>query len=325
MNASSRSATFIVLMLTLGLAACSPGNREQPNLQPEAGSTVKAAVPVGKPAAAQVSGERALQYVKEVVSFGPRPVGSAAHARVEAYLRQQLKGDGLEVEEDSFLARANGKSTRFRNFIAKLPGTKDGIVVAAGHYDTKPIKDFVGANDGGSSAGLLLELAQQLRGGKREGYSVWLVWLDGEEAMQVSGEMDWNNSLYGSRHLAERWQKDGTIKRVKAFLLLDMIGDADLHVERETNSTPWLLDVVYQAASRMGYQSHFFQRSMELFDDHMPFARLGVPVADLIDFDYGPANSYWHTPQDSTDKLSARSLEIVGNTVLEAIRMLDGM
>ena len=138
-----------------------------------------------------------------------------------------------------------------RNIIAKFPGKKDGIIVVAGHYDTNlPLpKTYVGANDGGSSTGLLLELADVLRGKQLEGYSVWLVWLDGEEATVHWTDTD---SLYGSRHLAQLWQQDGTAKKIKAFLLLDMVGDADLNIDRDLNSTVWLEDLVRDAATRSG-------------------------------------------------------------------------
>jgi Zn-dependent M28 family amino/carboxypeptidase len=194
-------------------------------------------------------------------------------------------------------------------------------VVIATHYDTlMRVKGFVGANDGGSGTGLLLELANQLRGAKRSGYSMWLVWLDGEEAVRQWSDTD---SLYGSRHLAEKWQKDGTISQVKAFLLADMVGDADLNIDRDQNSTPWLEDLVYRAAGKLGYQSHVFARTIEISDDHLPFAKAGVPVADLIDFDYGYNNVFWHTPQDTLDKLSPKSLEITGDVLLETVHLLD--
>jgi Zn-dependent M28 family amino/carboxypeptidase len=211
------------------------------------------------------------------------------------------------------------------NFIAKFPGSRDGIIVLCGHYDTiYNRKDFVGANDGGSSTGILLELADQLRGqmknGKRDGYSVWLVWFDGEEAFRTWTDTD---STYGSRHLADKWHQDGTAGKIKGFLLADMIGDTDLSIERDLNSSPALEDLVYQAATRYGYQSHFFRRQVAMSDDHNPFANIGVPVADLIDFDYGYDNAFWHTSEDTMDKLNPKSLEIVGNVMLETVRMLD--
>jgi len=268
-----------------------------------------------------VNGERALAYVKEIVGFGARPIGSANHKKLEDYITSHLKGD--EVEVDSFDADTPAGKLPVHNIIAKFPGTKDGIIVVAGHYDTNyPLRDtkYVGANDGGSSTAILLELANQLRGRKREGYSVWLVFTDGEEAVKEWNDQD---SLYGTKHLAAKWQKDGTNKKIKGLLLADMIGDADLNIDRDQNSTPWLEDLVYEAASKLGYQSHFFARSIGIDDDHKPFVALGVPSADLIDFDYGYGNVFHHTPQDTVDKLSAKSMQISGDVILETIWMLD--
>ena len=262
-----------------------------------------------------------MQYVREVVAFGPRPIGSANHKKLEDYILSHLKGD--TVEDDAFTADTPEGKFPVRNIMAKFPGTRDGIIVIAGHYDTNyPLRNtgYVGANDGGSSTAILLELANQLRGKKRDGYSVWLLWTDGEEAVKQWTATD---SLYGTRHLAEKWRNDGTLKQIKAFLLADMIGDADLNIDRDADSTPWLEDLVYQAATRLGYQSHFFARTIGEVDDHTPFTHLGVPCADLIDFEYGYDNVFWHTPQDTLDKLSPKSLEIVGSVILETVRLLD--
>jgi hypothetical protein len=265
---------------------------------------------------------RAMRYVKEIVAFGPRSIGSANHKKVEDYIHSQLKGD--LVEDDAFTIDTTEGKFPVRNIIAKYPGTRDGIIVIASHYDTNyPLRDtnYVGANDGGSSSALLLEIANQLRGKKRDGYTVWLLWDDAEESMRLP----WFDpeSLYGVRHLAEKWQGDGTLKKIKAFLLEDMVGDADLNIDRDQNSTPWLEDMIHEAATRVGYQSHFFGRTNEVNDDHMPFVQRGVPSADLIDFDYGYDNVFWHTTQDTVDKLSPKSLEIVGTVTLETVRMLD--
>jgi glutaminyl-peptide cyclotransferase len=264
---------------------------------------------------------RAMQYTREVVAFGPRPIGSPNHKKLENYILAHLKND--HVEEDAFTATTPEGNFPVRNIIAKFPGTRDGVIVIAGHYDTNyPLRNtgYVGANDGGSSTAILLELANQLRGKKREGYSVWLLWTDGEEAVKNWTATD---SLYGVRHLADKWQKDGTLKNIKAFLLADMIGDADLNVDRDANSTPWLEDMVYQAATQLGYQSHFFARTIPIEDDHLPFVERGVPCADLIDLDYGYGNVFHHTPQDTLDKLSPKSIEIVGSVILQTVRMLD--
>ena len=267
---------------------------------------------------------RAFQHIKDIVAFGPRPIGSANHKKVEDYILSQLKND--TVEQNAFTIKTTEGTFPVRNIMAKFPGTREGIIVIASHYDTNwPLRDttYVGANDGGSSSALLLELANQLRGKKRDGYSIWLLWDDAEESMRLP----WYDpeSLYGVRHLAEKWQDEGTIKKIKAFILEDMIGDADLNVDHDTNSTPWLEDLVYQAATRLGYQSHFFARTGPFLDDHIPFVQRGVPSADLIDLDYGYNNVFWHSPQDTVDKLSPKSLEIVGTVTLETVRMLDGM
>jgi len=274
-----------------------------------------------------IDSARAFQYVKEIVAFGPRPLGSANHKKVEDYLLAHLKGD--EVENDTFIADTPEGKFPVHNIVAKYPGTKDGIIVIASHYDTNyPLRktSFVGANDGASSSGLLLEFANQLRGKPRDGYSVWLVWDDAEEAIKPDTEVPFlDDSLYGIRHLAKKWEADGTLKKIKAFLLADMVGDADLNIEHDSNSTPWLEDVVYEAATRVGYQSHFFARTMPVDDDHIPFMKLGIASADFIDFDYGYNDVFWHTTQDTVDKLSPKSLEIVGVTMLETVHILDKM
>ena len=313
-------------VLFVGLTACARPKPAEASAQPGAPNAASSAQQgfVAAPDAGplpSIDAARAMQYVREVVAFGPRPIGSENHKKLEEYIYAHLKGD--RVEDDSFTADTPEGKFPVRNIVAKFPGDRDGIIVIAGHYDTVySLRNagFVGANDGGSSTALLLELANQLRGKKREGYSVWLVWTDGEEALK-----EWTNtdSVYGSRHLAERWQSDGTLKKIKAFLLVDMIGDAGLDIQRDQFSTPWLEDLISQAASRFGYQSYFFEREGAFDDDHLPFVHRGVPSADLIDLDYGYDNVFWHTPQDTVDKLSPRSLQIAGSVVLETVRMLD--
>ncbi len=270
-----------------------------------------------------IDAKRAFQYTKEVTAFGPRPIGSANHKKLENYIYAHLKGD--DVSDDVFTADTPEGKFPVRNIIAKYPGTKDGIIVIAGHYDT-PYNlrntGFVGANDGGSSTAILLELANQLRGKKRDGYSVWLLFTDAEEAVRQWSDTD---SLYGTRQLVQVWQKDGTVAKVKAFLLADMIADADLDIVRDENSTPWLEDLVHQAATRYGYQSHFFAYSGAIQDDHLPFVQKGVPCSDIIDLDYGYNNAFHHSRQDTMDKLSPKSMQIVGDVILETVRMLDNM
>jgi Zn-dependent M28 family amino/carboxypeptidase len=320
---------WILLASALTLLAC---DRHKDSAQVQGATPVAAApapltFPPDSGPAPSFDADRAMQYVKDIVKLGPRPLGSANHKKVEQYIAAHLQGD--PVEDDTFTADTNVGKFPVHNIVAKYPGTKDGIILIASHYDTNyPLRNtsYIGANDGASSSAVLLEIANQLRGKQRDGYSVWLIWDDAEEAMKPDTEVDFmSDSLYGITHLAEKWQSDGTLKKVKVFLLADMIGDADLNIDREGNSAPWLQSVVYEAATRLGYQSHFFGRSLPMDDDHLPFVKRGVPSIDLIDFTYGYNNVFWHTQQDTPDKLSPQSLKIVGAVILESIRMIDKM
>ncbi len=272
------------------------------------------------------NGGRAYQYAQDIVKCGPRWIGSPGHVCAETFLKKQFAKDNLE--EDTFAANTPAGMMTMHNFIVKFPGKKPGIVVLASHYETNyPLRNihYVGANDGASTSGLLVEMGNILRGHTLDGNSVWLVFFDGEEAIQQWSDTD---SLYGSRHLAAKWDRDGTLKRIKAFLLVDMIGDKDLDIARDQNSTPWLLDLVDQAAKQVGDQSYFFATTNAIEDDHLPFVERGVPCADLIDYDYGPhsfmlPDGYHHTAQDTMDKISAHSLTVVGQTVLETIHLLN--
>ena len=276
--------------------------------------------------AGHFDGARALQYAREIVAFGPRYNGSEALTKVQAYLRKQFAKDDLT--EDTFVVDTPAGPQALHNFIVKFPGKKDGIIVLASHYETNYwLKDtsFVGANDGASTTGLLIEIANHLRGKPRDGDSVWLVFFDGEEAVKSWSHSD---SLYGSRHLAAKWQNDGTLKKIKAFLLADMIGDKNLDILRETSAPSWLADLVKQAATHEGDQRYFFRTEGAMEDDHLPFIQRGVPAIDLIDDDYGPHDAahpdgYHHTPEDTLDKISAKSLTIDGDVFLETIRLLD--
>ncbi len=287
------------------------------------------AAPVSAPDNAplpHIDAKRTFEYTREVTAFGERYMGNENHKKLERYILYHLRDDHLksdQVEDDAFTADTVEGKFPVRNIIAKFPGAKDRIIVIMGHYDTNYWlrgTGYVGANDGGSSTAILLEFANQLRGKKRDGYSVWLVWSDGEEAVKTWSDTD---SLYGTRHLAEKWEKDGTLKKIKALIVVDMIGDADLNIDRNTTGTDWLMNLIYSAAEREGYQSHFYAREGAIEDDHLPFVKRGVPSADVIDLDYGYNNVFHHTPQDTMDKLSPKSLQIVGDTIMETIHMLD--
>jgi Zn-dependent M28 family amino/carboxypeptidase len=267
------------------------------------------------------SGTEALAFTKHLVSFGPRPSGSDAIRAAQKYILSELKTIGGQITQDDFSGSTPLGRTPMKNIIARFPGKSGKIVVITGHYDTKsmPGTFFVGANDGGASAGFLLEMAKALAHGLRKD-DVRLVWFDGEEAVGQWSDYD---SLYGSRHLAERWSADGTLGRIKALINVDMIGDRNLDILNDQNSAGPLRERVWRVADRLGYGKHFLRYDSSVEDDHMPFLRRGVNAVDLIDLDYGPNNSFWHTDKDTLDKLSAESLHIVGRVVLETIRELE--
>ena len=272
------------------------------------------------------NGGRAYEYAKEFVAIGPRWPTSPGHDKAEAFLRKHFEHD--QLEQDTFTADTPIGPVNMCNFIVRFPGKKDGAIVLATHYETNYWLrniNFVGANDGGSTTGLLMTITDQLtaqttNGKKLDGYSVWLVFFDGEEAIKSWSASD---STYGSRHLAAKWGRDGTLGRIKAFILTDMIGDKDLDIQREGRSTAWLVDLVRQAAKKFGDERFFFQTEEPVEDDHLAFVQRGVPSIDLIDLDYGPNNSYHHTAQDTMDKISARSLAIDGDVIVETIRLID--
>lgn len=266
------------------------------------------------------SGANALRNTRAVVELGPRPIDTPAHRKMEQLIVTRLKSYGCAVEEQIFTAKTPIGPKRMNNIIAKVDGKGSDLVVLSGHYDTKIMdRPFVGANDGGSSTGLLLEMARVLCGRPRKN-DLYLVWLDGEEAVRTWTPED---SLYGSRHLARQWQQDGTIKRIKALINVDMIGDGDLLIVNEWNSTPALRKLLWETAGSLGLSRHFSTLEGAIEDDHIPFLRAGAPAIDLIDFDYGPGNSWWHTEQDTIDKLSANSFQAVGNVLLKVLARLE--
>ena len=272
-------------------------------------------------------GQKAYEYARQFAGIGPRWCTGAGHAKAENFLRAHFHGDA--VEEDAFTANTPIGPVPMRNFIVRYPGKKPGAIVLATHYETnywlKNI-NFVGANDGAATTGLLMAIGDKLRaqtagGRKLDGYSVWLVFDDGEESI-LSAWTD-SDSLYGTRHLASKWARASVLPQIKAFILADMIGDKDLDIQRESQSTPWLVNIVAQAAHTYHYDKYFFQKSGAVEDDHLPFVNRGVPSVDVIDLDYGPNNSYHHTAQDTMDKVSARSLTISGDVFMETIRLLS--
>jgi len=273
-------------------------------------------------------GRRALRDIERLVAIGPRPPGSAALARARAYLESELRGAGWRVREQPFTAQTPNGPIPMVNVVAEWPGRRAEVVAVAGHYDTKLFTAFrfVGANDGGSSTALVLELGRTLARRYRAAppaYTRWLCFFDGEEA-QVS----WSptDSLYGSRAMVAALRASGELSRLRALVLVDMVGDKDLAIRRETRSTPWLTDLVWATARRLGAAAAFPDGHQTVEDDHAPFLDAGVPATLLIDLDYGGApgeNRYWHTAEDTLDKVSAESLGTVGAVVLESLPTID--
>ena len=270
------------------------------------------------PQASRFDGQRALEHTRNVVAFGPRPAGSPALEKTRDYLRKDLTALGLTVKEQAFEATTPAGKVRMVNVRAMIggPDTARRLIIA-GHYDTKLFKDvkFVGANDGGSSTGFLIELARALKQSPPS-MPVELLFLDGEEAVRLEW-LDPDNR-YGSRYYVESARKDGTLHQIAALVLVDMIGDSDLGMKRESQSTPWLTSIIWDAAARLG-RKEFLADETPIEDDHIPFLEAGIPAVDLIDLDYHP----WHTPQDTMDKLSAKSFQSVGDVLLAALPAIE--
>jgi len=261
---------------------------------------------------------RAWEHLRRQVAFGPRPSGSPAIVETRRYLAAQLKDAGISAREQAFVGMTPLGEVSMANVIATIPGKRPERVVLASHYDTKLFRDFrfVGANDGASSTAALLELGRALKGRTNE-FTIELLFLDGEEARMP--EWRGNDNTYGSRHYVQAAQKDGSLKTLKALVLLDMIGDKDLTIRRDSNSTPWLVDVLWSTAARLGHSATFSNQLTTIEDDHIPFLRAGVAAADIIDLD----NPTWHTPQDDLEHVSQQSLKVVGDVVLAAIPEIE--
>jgi glutaminyl-peptide cyclotransferase len=263
------------------------------------------------------SGAEAFSFTRQAVALGPRPDGSPAIAKLRVLIKEQLAKRGCEIVSDPFTAQTPDGPLSMENIIARFPGKSGRAIAITGHYDTKKMASFVGANDGGSSTGMLLELAAALQGGARVD-DVYLVFFDGEEAVHEWTDTD---SLYGSRHLAAKWSADGTNRRLKGLINVDMTGDKNLRLVWDENSTPSLRKTVWDVADSLGYMSAFPRHGGAIEDDHVPFIKAGVRSVDMIDFD--SQSTFWHTPQDTMDKLDPHSFDIIGAVVLKAIEELE--
>lgn len=306
--------------LAIFLFACGNGAPK------DTGSAPAASQPAASAAAAPASdalpadktggfdGAKAYDHVAKIVAIGPRPPDSDGIHREQDYIHEQLKGFGCTFEDDDFHASTPIGTVAMKNIVVKIPGNTPDMILLLTHYDTLKKDGFVGAEDGGSSTGLMLEMARLLCP-KKQKLGVWIAFLDGEEAF-----VDWNtdnDNTYGARQLAARMALADQLKHVKAVILADMIAQKNIRIMREPNSTGWLADLVWSTAAKLGYQDVFVpQKTTEISDDHLPFKERKVAVVDIIDLgDYIEAG-YWHTSEDTMDKISAKNLGIVGHVIL---------
>lgn len=273
---------------------------------------------------ADMDAKRAMEEVRRFTSLGPKVSGTSGAAAAARYLKGRLRALGIDAGIDVFTDASPSGVTTFRNVIGILPGNPaNGIVVLASHYDTKygigP--RFAGANDSGSSTGLLLELARLLsRTEPAHRPEIQIAFFDGEECRDAYADDD---GLHGSQRLAATLQTKGLAKRVKAVIIMDMIGDKDLSVTIPKNCDPALVKLALAAAREEQARLNFSWSRRSFIDDHVPFRQRRMPAIDLIDFEYGSSpgkNDYWHTDADTIDKLSQKSLNTVGRVV---IRMLN--
>jgi Peptidase family M28 len=267
---------------------------------------------------------RAWRDLEHIVGLGPRPSGSPALDRTREYVASELGKVGVRTWTQPFVAATALGPVSMTNLVAEIPGLRNDVVLFGGHYDTKfyPRFRFVGANDGGSSTALLLELARRLAIGPRQ-YTVWVVFFDGEEERDPESN---RGALHGSRYFVEALARSGQIGRLRAAVVVDMIGDRELDIRRDSGSAGWLNEIVWTTAGRLGHGRHFLEETVSIEDDHVPFLQAGVPAALLIDYNYGrtpEGRGFWHTPQDTIDKLSARSLGVVGDVLVNALPAIE--
>ncbi len=326
-----------LLFVPLLLFGCPSGTSNKPT--DEKPSSPSASSPSSK-RASDFDGDRAFEQVRKQVEFGPRPAGSAELEKLRAYMIGQLKSYGLQVTTDEFQATTPIGKRKMVNVTAELPGESNDVIIISSHYDTKYFKDikFVGANDGGASTGALLELARVVAANKtKPRLTYWFVFFDGEEAFCFDWDQCHNpnpadpkhplpDNLYGSRHYVAQLMEKGELKRVRAMILFDMMGFKNLRLGRDDLSTRWLQDAVWQTAKQIGHGGQFIDAPEGVGDDdHAPFLRAGVDALDIIQLStYGINDSeYWHTKEDTLDKISAKSLKIVGDTVIASFPKIE--
>jgi glutaminyl-peptide cyclotransferase len=261
-------------------------------------------------------GKRAFADVAKQVDFGPHPSGSQAIAQVQDYLLSELSSAGCTADIDAFTAQTPAGPIAMKNILAKIPGERPGIILLSTHYDTKKLDNFVGADDAGSSTAVMLELARLLCA-QHGRYQVWIAFFDGEEA--VNREWKDPDNRYGSRQMAAKLALSGDLAKIQAFLLADIVGSRELRIKRDSNSDRALTDLLWATAKNLGYSGVFVNDPTAIEDDHQSFSTRGVRAVDVIDLEI----PYWHTPQDTLDKISSKSLAVVGHVFVESIKQLQ--
>jgi glutaminyl-peptide cyclotransferase len=260
---------------------------------------------------------KAFEHLRQQVAIGPRPSGSAGNVKNRDYIKAQMAAFGIKTVEQAFDGATPLGPVKMVNLIATIPGQRADRIVLASHFDTKLFRDvrFVGASDGASSTAALIELARVIKARGQLPFTIELLFLDGEEAVV---EWQGTDNTYGSRHYVDAARKSGSLKSLRALILLDMIGDRNLTIRRESNSTRWLTDIVWGVAKKLGHRA-FMDEETTVEDDHIPFVKAGVPSLDIIDLDY----PQWHTAQDTLDAVGARSLQVVGEVVVAALPEIE--
>jgi glutaminyl-peptide cyclotransferase len=307
----------------LFLAACGGKGSVATEATSEAASA-PAAAPQSAPPADKTGGfdgQRAFQHVTDLVAIGPRSAGTNGSRRAQEYITAQLKGSGCPADIEAFHTPTPLGDMEMKNIVAKIPGGSPQIVLFLTHYDTKRLPNFVGADDSGSSTGVMLELARQLCP-RKNALTIWVAFLDGEEAFDPNNWKDPDHT-YGSRELAARMALSGDLARTKAVILADMVGGRNLHLQREASSTGWLTDMLWSTAARLGYGNTFVPSQTAVEDDHDAFLARHVDAADIIDLDTPQRLDYWHKPQDTLDKLSPTSLAVVGHVLVAVVPQLE--
>ena len=317
-----RAAAWAAVVALLFFTSCNSGGAKPPAASPVVSAAAKSPAQMpdeNTPAPESTDGfdgKRAFADVAKQVDFGPHPAGSQAIAQVQEYILSQLSSAGCTTDVDAFTSQTPAGPIAMKNILVKIPGDRPGIIMLATHYDTKKIDNFVGADDGGSSTAVMLEVARTLCG-KRGRYQVWIAFFDGEEAVNL----EWKDpdNRYGSRQMAAKLNMSGDLKNIRAFILADIVGSRELRIKPDSNSDKSLNDLVWATAKRLGYSGVFVNMPTAIDDDHQSFSVRGVKTIDIIDLEI----PYWHTPQDTLDKISSRSLAIVGHTILETVKQLQ--